>query len=34
LTLEAELLPRLVDVAALPAEVRDRARRRLPFDLD
>jgi MOSC domain-containing protein YiiM len=34
LTLEPELLPRLVDVEALPEEVRDRARRRLPFDLD
>jgi MOSC domain-containing protein YiiM len=34
LTLEADLLPRLVDVAALPEDVRERARRRLPFDLD
>ena len=34
LTLEPELLPRLVDIEALPEETRDRARRRLPFDLD
>jgi MOSC domain-containing protein YiiM len=34
LTLEPELLSRLVDVEALPEETRDRARRRLPFDLD
>ncbi len=34
LTLEPELLPRLVDCDDLPEEVRDRARRRLPFEVD
>jgi MOSC domain-containing protein YiiM len=34
LTLEPDLLPRLIDVDALPEDVRDRARRRLPFEVD
>jgi MOSC domain-containing protein YiiM len=34
LTLEPELLPRLLDADALPEDVRDRARRRAPFVLD
>ena len=33
-TLEPELLPRLLEADALPEDVKDRARRRLPFDLD
>lgn len=34
LTLEPELLPRLLEADALPEEAKDRARRRLPFELD
>ncbi|WP_020577114.1 MOSC domain-containing protein [Actinopolymorpha alba] len=34
LTLEPELLPRLLAADALPDEAKERARRRLPFDLD
>lgn len=34
LTLEPELLPYLLEADALPEEAKERARRRLPVDLD